>query len=189
MPCGLVPLHGDHRLQHCDGSALILVGHREERLTELSRQIEKDGASAEVIVADLGTPHELAAVEGPAAAGDLTTLINANLVAIRLSASAWGGRCKMARPPSRRRAHSSRFWRIASRRRRVCVKGIFACRTTGIFAVRSLEFEIFQRAFAFGWEPSRQLQSNLTFKARVPRLHRHDRRDRTHRKRLIFQKT
>jgi short-subunit dehydrogenase len=60
----------------CDGSDLILVGRREERLTELSRQIEKDGASAEVIVADLGTPHGLAAVEGRAAAGDLTMLIN-----------------------------------------------------------------------------------------------------------------
>jgi short-subunit dehydrogenase len=60
----------------CDGSDLILVGRREERLTELSRQIEKDGASAEVIVADLGTPHGLAAVEGRAAAGDLAMLIN-----------------------------------------------------------------------------------------------------------------
>lgn len=59
-----------------DGSDLILVARRQERLAELARQVEKDGARAEVIVADLATPEGLAAVERRAAAGDLTTLVN-----------------------------------------------------------------------------------------------------------------
>ncbi len=59
-----------------DGSDLILVARRQERLTELARQVEKDGATAEVIVADLATPEGLAAVERRVAAGDLTILVN-----------------------------------------------------------------------------------------------------------------
>jgi short-subunit dehydrogenase len=59
-----------------DGSDLILVARRQERLAELARQLEKDGAKAEVIVADLTTPEGLAAVERRAAAGDLTMLVN-----------------------------------------------------------------------------------------------------------------
>lgn len=59
-----------------DGSNLILVARRQERLAELARQVEKDGVSAEVIVADLATPAGLAAVERRAAAGDLTMLVN-----------------------------------------------------------------------------------------------------------------
>jgi uncharacterized protein len=60
----------------CDGSDLILVARRQERLAELARQVEKDGAKAEVIVADLATADGVAAVERRAAAGDLTMLIN-----------------------------------------------------------------------------------------------------------------
>jgi short-subunit dehydrogenase len=59
-----------------DGFDLILVARRQERLTELARQVEKDGARAEVVVADLTTPEGLAAVEQRAAAGDVTMLVN-----------------------------------------------------------------------------------------------------------------
>jgi short-subunit dehydrogenase len=59
-----------------DGSDLVLVARRQERLAELARQIEKDGARAEVMIADLATPDGLAAVERRAAAGDLTMLVN-----------------------------------------------------------------------------------------------------------------
>ena len=59
-----------------DGFDLILVARRQERLTELAHQIEKDGARAEVVVADLATPEGLAAVEQRAAAGDVTMLVN-----------------------------------------------------------------------------------------------------------------
>ena len=40
-----------------DGADLILVARRKERLEEVARQIEEDGAAAEVFVADLAT-HE-----------------------------------------------------------------------------------------------------------------------------------
>ena len=59
-----------------DGFDLILVARRQERLEELARQVEKTGARAEVVVADLATPEGLAAVERRAAAGDLTMLVN-----------------------------------------------------------------------------------------------------------------
>ena len=37
-----------------DGYDLILVARRQERLNQLAREIEKHGAKAEVVVADLG---------------------------------------------------------------------------------------------------------------------------------------
>ena len=59
-----------------DGFHLILVARRQERLAELAGEIEKLGATAEIVVADLTTPEGLAAVEKRAAAGDLTMLVN-----------------------------------------------------------------------------------------------------------------
>src|ERR1700675_1353714 len=59
-----------------DGSDLILVARRQERLEEGAHQIEKEGARVEVIVADLAMPEGLAAVERRAAFGDLTMLVN-----------------------------------------------------------------------------------------------------------------
>jgi uncharacterized protein len=59
-----------------DGWNLILVARRQERLEELARQNEKDGAKAEILVLDLATHEGLAAVERRAAAGDLTMLVN-----------------------------------------------------------------------------------------------------------------
>ena len=40
-----------------DGYDLILVARRHERVTQLAREIEKDGAKAEVVVADLAVPE------------------------------------------------------------------------------------------------------------------------------------
>ena len=54
-----------------DGFHLVLVARRQERLTELAREIESLGATAEIVVADLATSEGLAAVEKRAAAGDL----------------------------------------------------------------------------------------------------------------------
>ena len=59
-----------------DGADLILVARRKERLDELARELERDGARAEVIVADLATRQGLAAIESRAASGDLTMLVN-----------------------------------------------------------------------------------------------------------------
>jgi short-subunit dehydrogenase len=59
-----------------DGSDVILVARREERLKELARELEKHGAKVEIIVADLATSKGLATVEQRAAAGDVTMLIN-----------------------------------------------------------------------------------------------------------------
>jgi uncharacterized protein len=55
---------------------LVLVARRKERLAELAGQVEKDGASAEVIVADLATDDGLAVVGRRAAVGDLAMLVN-----------------------------------------------------------------------------------------------------------------
>ena len=59
-----------------DGFHLILVARRQERLSELAREIETLGVTTEIVVADLTTSEGLAAVEKRAAAGDLTTLVN-----------------------------------------------------------------------------------------------------------------
>ncbi len=59
-----------------DGYDLVLVARRQERLAELASHIQKTGATAEIVVADLSKPDGLAAVERRAAAGDLTMLIN-----------------------------------------------------------------------------------------------------------------
>ena len=59
-----------------DGYDLILVARRHERLAQLAREIEKVGAYAEVVVADLAAPEGLATVEERAAAGDVTMLVN-----------------------------------------------------------------------------------------------------------------
>src|SRR4051812_47027643 len=59
-----------------DGYDLILVARRHERLMQLARKIEKDGAKAEVVVADLGMPEGLVIVEQRAATGDVTMLVN-----------------------------------------------------------------------------------------------------------------
>jgi len=59
-----------------DGSDLVLVARRQERLVEIASQIEKDGAKVEIIVADLGKPDDLAVVERRAAVGDLSMLVN-----------------------------------------------------------------------------------------------------------------
>jgi hypothetical protein len=59
-----------------DGYDLILVARRHERLTQLAREVERDGAQAEVVVADLAVPEGLAIVEQRAAAGDVTMLVN-----------------------------------------------------------------------------------------------------------------
>ena len=53
-----------------DGFRPILVARREERLSEVAREIETLGATAEVVVADLTTSEGLAAVEKRVAAGD-----------------------------------------------------------------------------------------------------------------------
>ena len=57
------------------GHDLILVARRKERLTPLACEIEKDGAQAEVVVADLAAPEGLAIVEQRAASGDVTMLV------------------------------------------------------------------------------------------------------------------
>ncbi len=59
-----------------DGHDVILVARRRDRLEALARQLEKGGARAEVIVADLTTPEGLAEVEARATAGDVTMLVN-----------------------------------------------------------------------------------------------------------------
>lgn len=59
-----------------DGHDLILVARRKERLAQLAREFEQDGAKAEVLVADLSVPEGLAIVEQRAAAGDVTMLVN-----------------------------------------------------------------------------------------------------------------
>jgi uncharacterized protein len=61
------------RLAH-DGYDLILTARREERLKELARELEKEGAKAEIIVADLSTRDGVAAVEKRA--GDIAMLVN-----------------------------------------------------------------------------------------------------------------
>jgi short-subunit dehydrogenase len=81
-PCALVTGassgigHAFARRLARDGADLILVARRKERLDELARQVGADGASAEIVVADLATSEGLAAVERRAAAGDLATLVN-----------------------------------------------------------------------------------------------------------------
>jgi len=59
-----------------DGYDLILVARRHERLTQLARNLEKTGTTAEVLVADLASPEGLAIVEQRAATGDVTMLVN-----------------------------------------------------------------------------------------------------------------
>src|SRR4051794_21625808 len=59
-----------------DGYDLILLARRQERLNQLAREIEKDGAKAEVVVADLAVREGLALVEQRAATGDVTMLVN-----------------------------------------------------------------------------------------------------------------
>lgn len=59
-----------------NGSHLILVARRQERLSELASEVETLGATAEIVVADLTTPEGLVVVEKRAAAGDLTMLVN-----------------------------------------------------------------------------------------------------------------
>jgi short-subunit dehydrogenase len=59
-----------------DDYNLILVARRQERLTQLAREIEKDGGQAEVVVADLAVAEGLAIVEQRAATGDVTMLVN-----------------------------------------------------------------------------------------------------------------
>jgi len=59
-----------------DGSDLILVARRQERLAELARRVEEDGAHVEVVVADLATSEGLAAVERRVAVSDITMLVN-----------------------------------------------------------------------------------------------------------------
>jgi uncharacterized protein len=59
-----------------DGYDLILVARRKDRLAELAHQLEKSGAKAEVLVADLSTPSGLAIAERRSAAGDVTMLVN-----------------------------------------------------------------------------------------------------------------
>jgi len=59
-----------------DGYDLILVARRKDRLAELARQLEKNGAKVEVLVADLSKPDGLATVERRAGGGDVTMLVN-----------------------------------------------------------------------------------------------------------------
>jgi short-subunit dehydrogenase len=59
-----------------DGYDLILIARRQERLTQLAREIENGVANAEILVADLGLPEGLAIVEQRAARGDVTMLVN-----------------------------------------------------------------------------------------------------------------
>src|SRR5262245_38593166 len=59
-----------------DGFDLVLVGRRPERLEQVVRECEIDGAKAEVIIADLGISDGLGIVEKRAAVGDVTMLVN-----------------------------------------------------------------------------------------------------------------
>jgi len=59
-----------------DGYDLILVARRQQRLTQLARNFEKEGTTAEVLVADLAAPEGLKKVQQRAAAGDVTMLVN-----------------------------------------------------------------------------------------------------------------
>lgn len=59
-----------------DGLDLVLVARRRDRLAELARELEKQGARTEVIAADLSTPEGLATVERRAGTGDLSMLVN-----------------------------------------------------------------------------------------------------------------
>ncbi len=59
------------------GYDLILVARRRDRLEELATRLKRDGAAADVIVADLNDPQDLAAVGARAAADEaLSLLIN-----------------------------------------------------------------------------------------------------------------
>ncbi len=59
-----------------DGYDLILTARREERLKDLARELENEGAKAEIIVADLDTREGLAKIEKRAGAGDVAMLVN-----------------------------------------------------------------------------------------------------------------
>ena len=52
-----------------DGYDLILVARRHERLAQLAREIEKVGAYAEVVVADLAVPEAWRLLSGVRRAG------------------------------------------------------------------------------------------------------------------------
>src|SRR5687768_11719356 len=57
------------------GHDLVLLARRRDRLEQMAAEVERLGATAEVLAVDLATPGGLAAATDRAAAGDLRLLV------------------------------------------------------------------------------------------------------------------